>query len=232
MTPTRRTLLRTGGLVIAAGLAGCMGGDPEPSASADVSVREPFERDPAASGEEISVQLAVTLSIRTVDTTDGGLNGVEVVALDDEREVLATKPVGDFSYADADPQARRNSTNDDVLGSTTVYTGERDFELTIETPTVPAWLTFDVDGVRFGDETLDESAAQVVGRAAAAPPPPHLGVSVLRLQATTPLPSTVEPSHYAPDYVQVWRGDVDDGPYLPSEDRESPTRSPTPPSSD
>lgn len=204
-----------------------------PSAGAEVRVREPFERESAAADGAIPVPVAVTLSIRTVDTTRGALRGVEVVALDDERDVLAATPLGDFTYADTDPRERRNSTYDDgIFGSATVYRGERDFELTIETPAVPAWLTFRVDAVRFGDDVLAQPSEQVVGRAAASPPPPHLDVRALRLAATPPLPETVEPSHYADEHVNVWRGDVDGGPYLPSDDRRPPTRSPTPTTSD
>lgn len=229
VTPTRRDLLKTSSLAVTVGVAGCLGGSPRPSAMAGVRVRESFEREGPSSADQLPVPIDVTLSIRTVDTTDSALRGVEVVALDHERRPLATRTLGEFAYADAAPEQRRTSTYDEgIFDSTTVYRAEWNVAETIETPAVPAWLTFSVDEVRFGDEADAPPAGQVVGRASARPPPPHLDVSPAHLRATPPLPPTVGPDHYQTEQVIVQREDVGDDPYLPAESRLSPTRSPTP----
>lgn len=212
MTPTRRNLLRASGLAVAAGVAGCTTGEPTPTTSTGVRVRDTFDAD-----APVAVPVGLSLAVRNVDSTDAALRGVEVVALDGERKELAATELGEFSYGDADPQQRRTERHDrGIFGSARIYEAEWHIERTIEAPAVPRWLTFRVEEVWFGDDADDGPTQGVVGEAAASQPAPHLELVASRLRAADPLPARVGPDHYESHRWGIQQWDVDGGTYLPT----------------
>lgn len=207
MDLTRRDLVRASGVAVAAGLSGCaIGGSPRPSTSVAVEIRDSFD-----STSPVSVPVAVEVTVRDVDDRDGALQGVDLVAVGTDREPMAVTGLGSFTYADAEASQRRTDTVDEgVLDSTTIYEARWSLDLTIDAPTVPAWLTFRIDDMVVDREEPDPgSSGMLVGTAAARPPPPHVRLTASRLQIDPPLASTIG----APDYDRHrWSVMADDVP--------------------
>lgn len=126
-----------------------------PRTSATVFVRDPFE-----TASPVSVPVTVELLVQHVDSTDVVLRGIEVAALDAERREIAAIDLGNVAFADA-PDAQRTVETEDrgLFGSSTVYEATWTLAESLETPAVPAWLTFRVGELWFGDEDETDDRA-------------------------------------------------------------------------
>lgn len=189
MRLTRRSLLGTGAAVLAVGGAGCIGG-PGRFTQLSVAVREPFEADPPA-----TVPVTVEAYVQNVDSDVVALDGVDVTCYDTDRRRGSERRLGDFAWRDADPERRRVEERDTgFLTSSTVYSAEWTVETELEVETVPEWITFDVESVRFDDEVV--AGAAPVGRARASQPPPVLTAYVQAYDGDRPPRSPVGPAEY------------------------------------
>ncbi|WP_459193786.1 hypothetical protein [Halosimplex sp. J119] len=217
MTFPRRNLLRLGGLGLALGIGGCVYNGPFSSADLSLSIREPF--DAAA---PVTVPLAVSARVQSVDTKVAALHGVEVVALDEDRSVMASQTLGDLAWRDA-PESQRSSEEHEVgFGSTaTAYEAEWSPELTLSTSAVPTALTFALTGVSLGrDDTGGGTAgsntpASLVAPAAASQPPPPLEVRARRLRRDGSLSATVGSEAYARREIEPRVRTLDGEPLVP-----------------
>lgn len=212
MDLSRRALLGTGGLVLAAGLSGCVYHGPFKWTSVTVSVREPFESNPP-----VSVPVTVEVAVQNVNSKDVALRGLDLDLLDDQRERLATRHLGEFSWRGAPPERRkRNEYETGVIGTTTAYTATWTLEHTLQVESVPEWITFEVEEIWFGDD----ADGAFVGKANASRPPPVFTATIQRLDLDRPVPPTVEPGDYR--RVDVHQGVGEGEPIVPT-----PTPTPT-----
>lgn len=213
-TPTeisRRELLAAGGVAAAVGLAGCIYHGPFPGTSLSVSVREPFEPDPP-----VAVPLRVDVSVQNVNSKDVALRGVELGFYDAERERQAGRRLGDFSWRDADPERREVSEYDGGFFTTIrAYSASWTLEPTLDAPEVPAWITFDVEEVWFGDDDAAQASVLPVGRARASQPPPELSATINRFELGPPLPPTVDSDGFSDLRLALGAGVHEDEALLP-----------------
>lgn len=188
MRLSRRSLLGTGAAVLAVGGAGCVGG-PGRFAQLTASVREPFEADPSA-----TVPVTVEAYVQNVDSDVAAVGGVAVTCYDADRRRQTERHLGDFAWRDADPEQRQVEERDNWLTSTTVYSARWTLETELEVETVPEWITFDVDAVRFDDRA--RSGLAPVGRARASQPPPMFTANIQEYEGDRPARSPVRPEDY------------------------------------
>lgn len=206
MRLSRRSLLGTGAAVLAVGGAGCVGG-PGRFTWLSASVRAPFEADPSA-----TVPVTVEAYVQNVDSDVAAVEGVAVTGYDAHRRRLTERHLGDFAWRDADPERRRVEERDNWLTSTTVYSARWSVEAELEVETVPEWITFDVDAVRFDDRA--RSGVAPVGRARASQPPPTFTATIQEYEGDRPALSPVRPEDYRSRRLTSDRelGDVIGGP--------------------
>lgn len=223
MTFTRRDLLRLGGLGVAVGVGGCVYNGPFSYARVDLSVREPFE-----TSAPVAFPVSASVEVQSVETDVAALYGIEVVALDDEETVLASRSLGDLTWRGA-PESQRTTEKTEVgFGSTvTSYHAEWEFEPALDVSEVPTVLTVAATGLELGrdDDESDESgiAASLVGRAAASRPPAPLDIWSLRLRRLSSLPATVGPDDYVGKTLRPAESDLDGDPLIPPEPTPTPT---------
>lgn len=192
MRLTRRSLLGTGAAVLAAGGAGCVGG-PAPFTQLTASVREPFEADSPA---PVTVPVTVDAFVENVDSDVVAIEGAAVTCYDADRRRQTERHLGDFAWRDAEPEQRQVEERDGFLTSSTVYTAEWTVETELEVESVPEWITFDVESVRFGDDDDSRAGLAPVGRARATQPPPKFTANVLEYDGDRPARSPVRPEDY------------------------------------
>jgi hypothetical protein len=90
MALSRRALLRAAVPLLAVGTAGCVYYGPFRYTSVAVSIRESFAATPS-----VAVPVSVEVVVQNVDSTHVALREVELVALDENRNPLQTRQLGD-----------------------------------------------------------------------------------------------------------------------------------------
>lgn len=181
-------MLGTAAAVLGVGGAGCVGG-PGQFTQLSASIREPFEADPSA-----TVPVTVQAYVQNVESDVAAVEGVEVTCYDAHRRRQTERHLGDFGWRDADPGQRQVEERDGWLTTTTVYSAEWTLETELEVETVPEWITFDVDAVRFDDRAL--SGVVPVGRARASQPSPMFTANIQEYDGDRPVRSPVRPGEY------------------------------------
>lgn len=195
----RRRVLGATGLLIAGGMAGCIGG-PMPYTELSVSVRKSFETK-----QPLSVPLSIEVYGQNVDDTHVALRGVELLLLDDSLNVVAGRELGDFSRQTAPPANRGREKDDSFLVSSTTYSASWELERDIEMVSIPTWVTFRVGAVEFGDSEDREASSLLIGRARALSPPPDLSVTALRLESDPDGAPSLDPTDYRPERFDAFK---------------------------
>lgn len=213
--PSRRDVLRAGGLALTASLAGCYTGA-FPWSTVTVSVREDF-----ASDAPVEVPVSVDIELQNVDDKRVAMRGVHVALFDAERRRIGLQRLGDFSWKGAPESQRETSEEDVTVGSQTVYYVEFSERATLSTDQVPEWVT-----VRIGELVFDGESA--IDAAKNTSPPPKLRATLDRYQGARPAPSTVSTQVYDPVGTINHSGVAESGVVLPVADTETPTESATP----
>lgn len=191
--PSRRRVLQGCGVALSATLAGCAPSGPSSTASLAVAVEDSFEAT-----APFEVEASVDVEVRSVDTEDAGVRGLSLVALDEDRQPLASTSLGDVTYGSAGPGERtaRSPTGD---RDEAVYTVATTREGALATDRFPAWLSVRADRVWAGEEGAPGSADNRIPLSA---PPPPVEVTSRRYHAGWPPPDAVEPSDYE---AETWR---------------------------
>lgn len=215
----RRAFLGATGLAIAGGFAGCVGMGPMPRTSLSVEVRDSFD---AAS--PVAVPLSIDVFVQNVDDKRVSLRGVELVALDGNRVEIETRSLGRFARQEAPPANRSTEEYDNgMFGSSTAYRAEWTLDKTVELDQPPAWLSFRVDGLRFGDEDDQQSGLSplLIGRARASQPPADLSVRIAHRLPGRADRARLGPDDYRREHVDVYGSVEPSEIYLPEPEPET-----------
>jgi arabinogalactan oligomer/maltooligosaccharide transport system substrate-binding protein len=185
--PSRRRVLQGCGVALSAMLAGCAPGGQYSRASLSVGVEAPFE-----STAPYEVPVGLVVHVESVGSKVAGARGLALVALDEDREPVASASLPDVTYESASPDERtvRTPEADD---EEPVYEVQTRFGRTLTADRFPAWLSVRADRVWAGGE---ETPAQAENRVALAAPPPPVEVVSPRYRGGFPPPDTVEPADY------------------------------------
>lgn len=180
--------------MLATGMAGCVGTGPFPQTSVEVTLRETFETDPPP-----TVPLEVSVFLQNVDSTAMAMRNVSLelydpAAYDGVGERIDHQELGTFTYRDAPEDRRETETYDVWGGEVTAYRVEHVVETTVETESVPQWITFGLGAVDLSDE--DASAMDLGAGPVQTQPPPLLSVGLLEYDFARPVPDTVGPADY------------------------------------
>lgn len=230
MNFSRRELLGAGGLMLTASLAGCGCCGPSRFTEIEVEIDQPFyvsdsqdetattsppedETDAPsptrteASESPIEVQMAVEVTLQNLGSRGVGLDGVELHALDADREPIGSRWLGVFTYRNADPDRREVEELEEssVCNEVDIYRATHAVDVVLETDGVPDLITVSVQRVWFDERAGDHDGEPPSGtmrsgvgvaRAMSCFVPPELTVIAQQYDGPRPPSGYVEPSDY------------------------------------
>jgi arabinogalactan oligomer/maltooligosaccharide transport system substrate-binding protein len=200
--PSRRRVLQGCGVALSTALAGCAPSGPHSRATLAVAVERSFEAT-----APFEVAATVDVEVHSAASSDAGVQGLALVALDEDREPLASTSLPDVTYDSASPGERtvQSPTGD---RDEAVYTVATTRNGTLATERLPVWLSVRADRVWAGGEGTPAPADNRVPLAA---PPPPVEVVSQQYRGGFPPPDTVEPGDYEADTWRTEFGVLDDG---------------------
>ena len=222
----RRRLLAAAGLLIAGGIGGCVATGPFRKTTLSVGIREPFETK-----LPLTVPLSIDATVQNVNEKHVALREVELALLDDSRNLLAVRELGDFSRQAAPPANRESQKYDGYIGSNTAYRAEWELEADVQMASVPTWVTFRVEALEFDEpDGTEAEASLLIGRARATQPPPEFSATALRLESDADDSRKLNPEDYRPQYFEGSHLVDKEGTLLPREEQTTTetTSSPSP----